>query len=179
VYAADKPKLNLINGRYATSFLDINHGSYGFLSGHDKEFNDLDIFEWFYLSADMPDLAIKMVHLLKKFANSHPESEFYRPIPAKFRPAQMCMSKLGHGNMRYDIFHKVVYPKWKPGFVTPKPTDGIIRQNDCFYLDKLDDNYQKIFRYGFDHYWKKNKQIVFSQPHKGIPWCETRPRFLE
>ena len=179
VNGGDKPRLKLINGQYTTSFVDINHGSYGFLSGHDNEFKELDIFEYFYLSADMPSLVIKMVQLLKKFANTHTSSEFYQPDPPKSRPAQLCYSKLGYGNLRYDVFHKVVYPKWKPRFVTPKPTDGIIRQEDCFFLNKLDDQYQKIFKYGFDQYWKQNKKIVFSGPHKGIPWCETRPRFLE
>lgn len=163
VLGADKPMLQLINGRYAVVFGDLAQN--GGFSYYDDDFKHIDIMEQFYQSAETADIVIKQSHILKDFMNSHPEPKYYQHWAESktVRPSHSCPSRHGYGNLKYDIFHKLIYPTWSPGFVTPKPKRLIMRLEDNWWVHTMHKEDTKILDYVLEKFVKDFGSLTHSE----------------
>jgi hypothetical protein len=179
VVGTDKPHARLINGKYAIQFNDIMESNYREMA---KEFGfeQFDFWHWFYNAPTTAPLIIKQAHLLKNFVDSHPEPEFYENIENSktFRRAHYWPSRHGHGHLKYDIFHKLIYPNWTAKVVTPKSPDFIFRPEDTWWLKDLKVKEKSI--------WESSLK-KFVKTHHTNSWqeaglaslCVAPPRFIE
>ena len=151
IYGHDKPNSKIVHGKRA-----IIHNGLGMANFDEavKQYPELmaplvKACHWFYASADSPNIVMKQAWILTQFCNAHPEAEYYSQ-PSKdpsLRPAVYWPSKHGHGNLRYDIFHSIIYPTWKPSFVTPKVSDQLQRPQDCWWVDDLQPEQKSLWQY--------------------------------
>jgi hypothetical protein len=175
VNGAEKPNLKLVNGKYAFYFHDLG------MEIRDPEIRNLNVLEPFYCTPDLPQLVIKQAHVLLDFVNSHPGPEYYTKQDPKVntRLAHNCPGRHGQGNLRYDLYHSVIYPKWSPNFVTPKTADGITRSVDCWWMKRFADIDRMIWQHTVRDFWKNYKQVAMSSNLTGIPVRSSRPFFIE
>ena len=181
VLGADKPTLTLINGRYAVVFGDIPQNS-GF-SYYDNDFRHIDIMEQFYQGPETANIVIKQSHILKDFMNRHLGPEHYQIWAGDktTRPSHNCPSRHNHGDLKYDIFHKLIYPTWTPGFVTPKPSNLITRPKDNWWMQGLEKDSTKILDFVLKKFVKDFNK--FTSPDTSLQQITARilskPYFIE
>jgi hypothetical protein len=138
----DKTSINIEGGRYFTSFSDFVGPDAAMLMTNDVDFKGHNVMELFYHTPDFPELIIKQAHLLKRFVDADTTTQEHfedvsKYTPYDFRPASNCKSKKHIGNLKYQHYHKVVYPSWLPGVVTPKPMYFGTRLIDCWWINDL------------------------------------------
>jgi hypothetical protein len=63
-------------------------------------------------------------------------------------------------NLRYDLYHKTIYPDWSPNIVTPKLRLNGKKNIDCWWVDKLDDKYVKIWNNGALKYIQNFSSLI-------------------
>jgi len=146
VVGADKPIIMVENNRYTARFSDLAVNND--LAHWDNEFKYLDVVHPFYTSVETTNIIIKQCHILKNFMQSHPDPVYYYNPTNGERPAHACQSKTVNGSLRYDIFHKLIYPTWTPGFVTKKPS-MIYRKEDNWWINSLYQPDKKIHEHAF------------------------------
>ena len=182
IIGADKPILTIENGRYGAVFGDLAQNGSGF-SYYDDDYRYLDIMEPFYQSVETVDIIIKQSHILKQFMENNPDPQYYSIWKGnnKHRPSYSCPSKHGFGNLRYDIYHKLIYPSWKPGFVTPKINRMVLRKEDTWWLHQMHSEENKIFEYVLQKFIKDLRELTTSDVdlHKLSASHKTRPYFIE
>ena len=179
VAGADKPAASLIKGRYAIQFTNIIESNYREIA---KEFGfaNLDFWHWFYHAPTTAPIVIKQAHLLKNFVDQNPEPEYYEPMNQgkNYRPAQKWPSRHGFGNLRYDIFHKIIYPHWAPKIVTPKPAEYILRPQDTWWVKNMNPKEKNIWISSVRKLMRSHRENL--REAVGInSLCQTRPRFIE
>lgn len=179
VVAADKPIGKLIDGRFAVQFTDLQESNYREMA---KEFDfvHFDFWHWFYQAPSTAPLLIKQAHLLKNFTDANPEPEFYENIQNSktFRRAHYWPSRQGYGHLRYDVFHKIIYPNWTAKVVTLKPTDLISRPQDTWWLQKLQIKEKSMWESTMEKFIKKHQSDSMNAAGLGS-LCMAPPRFIE
>lgn len=153
---ADKALLAVKDGRYCKFFNDIIGPDTGYYNQNDNDLKHLNLLEYFYTSTDDVALSIKQAHILKNFVEANRNQTLFTSpeviknlIASKDQAsALVCESKHCQGNLRYDIFHKLIYPGTTSNFVTPKTTLLITRPADNWWIDKFDYSEKKIFLHG-------------------------------
>lgn len=179
INAHEKPLSKIIDGKYALIFSDMPRGNYYEMT---KELGLLSSnhWHWFYHAPSTAPLIIKQAHILKNFVDSNPEPEFYRHevIAPGYRPSHSWGSKNGHGNLRYDIFHKLIYPNWTPRVVTPKPSNLVTRPQDNWWMKDLKVAEKSIWEHSVKNFVKKhNSDIKHSVSIQSS--LIANPRFIE
>jgi hypothetical protein len=141
VMGADKTMLFTKDGKHYTCFNDLMCQDQLAYSSTDADFKDLDITEFFYHSPDCVPLMIKQAQLLKKFIDLNPDPgnghycSATKGWKSGDRPHCIAYTKVGSDStLKYDTYHKIVYPSWTPRPVTPKPTDIIRLDLNYFFV---------------------------------------------
>ena len=163
VLGSDKTALKLDSGKYYTNFSDILTCDASALMQNDPVLKGHNILEMFYHTPDMPDLTIKQAHVLKKYVTSANKDDFEDPNIYSlhdFRPSFICSSKNHKGNLKYDRYHKTVYPSWTPGVITPKPLYLATRKIDCWWVDQFSGVERKVWQNGLYHQYKNFNGII-------------------
>lgn len=191
VLGTDKTNLRLhkpgdgpIN-RYYTNFNDILSTDVLTLANNDRILNGHNIVELFYHTPNYPELTIKQAHILKKNVevmdiNCFESLDNYEGTD--FRSAFICLSKnFRRMNLKYEIYHKIVYPFWKPNIITPKPLYFGNRNIDCWWVDSLEDTHKVVWNNGIDKYKKMfgNNLTMKGDNITTIPISFTKPYYLE
>jgi hypothetical protein len=187
IKGADKPFVNIVNGKFSTAFSDISSGDLLSYFSQDADFSAVDTHEFFYHSPECVDLIIKQVSVVKKFLETNRDPNNFVSLKdmysKKIRPHFTAVGKHfpGH-NIKYNVYTKLVYPDWTPRLVTPKPTDTVSRGQDYWWFWQLSDEEKsfwtsrfKSHAYEFSHIWK-NEERFLKQP---IGFSYTDPLFLE
>ena len=152
IYGTDKPTLRIQDGRYATGFNDIFSCDTAGMIMADPDLNGRNFLEFFYHSPDDVPLIIKQSHVLKRYVESLNDRTYFEPREPYFklgqRPHLYCESKRFSGNLKYKYFHQVIYPDWKPTFITPK--EGFLgnRPMDNWWVGQIDQQTSSIWKHG-------------------------------
>lgn len=154
----EKINLQLKNNRYAMMFNDGAVGNYKEFSLEVKIPNGEKLWQWFYSDSSCPEIHIKQAHELKKFMDAHPEPEYYEPVIKNkiVQPNHVCSGRHGQGNLKYSIFHQIIYPGWTPRVVTPKSANWILRPQDCWWVNDIDSSARSIYNYSMRKYVQQN-----------------------
>jgi hypothetical protein len=197
VMGVDKPTLRIHDKKYYTVFNDIMSCDITMSMHNCTELNPTNIIEFFYHTPKFPELIIKQVHLLKKTVERYERQNDLTLFEnlnkfdnTEFRTSFICESKIHLGkNLRYDLYHKTIYPDWSPNIVTPKLRHNGKKNIDCWWVNKLDEKYVRIWSNGalkylnsFSHLIKKTsynfnnqKVIDFST----LPLLHSKKYYIE
>lgn len=180
VWGTDKPRLSIINNKYCFRFFDYIDNAVNPLwqmSGAPGEY-----MEFFYWSIDMPEIAVKQAHIVKKYLEK-------ATVDSPFLTVES--TGLGHtiinGKKLFITMQGVnslVYPKYidnelnnfKPSSVFFTPRD-----NWFYNIGQSDETFTR-WKTALSGLWKelpdywKNDQYDISS---GIKGCLSRPYFLE
>jgi hypothetical protein len=178
----DKPNSVIYNGKRAIFHSDVPAGNFKEVV---KQYDTLmapviKTWNWFYASQDTAPIVIKQCYVLNQFCNSHPEPEFYSPPPKdkNLRPSHNWPSKHGYGNLKYDIFHSLIYPRWQPGFVTPKPRNLLLRPQDCWWVNDLPTDQKTVWIHHVQKFFRENYEVLKTGAMTAaLP--RTAPRLVE
>lgn len=179
-----KPGEGVLN-KYFTDFNDILSCDASTLMENDTTLNGHNIVELFYHTPKFPELTIKQAHTLKKVVEKCDESCFESFLNYEVndcRTAFVCLSKKYRMvNLKYDIYHKAVYPFWKTNIITPKPKYFGNRSMDCWWVDSMEETDKKVWVNGMDKFKKYfNGQIIIkNNDFTTLPISFTRPYYLE
>lgn len=160
INGADKPSSMIINGRRALIYHDMPVGNFKeIVTSNMYNFNSIaSTWQWFYQAPETAELQIKQSYILNQFCKAHPEPIYYtKPSnDLRVRPGNSWPSVHGHGHLKYDIFHRLIYPNWNPKYVTPKPADLILRPQDNWWMDKFDDKDKSLWTSFTKKFLKQN-----------------------
>jgi hypothetical protein len=188
ILGADKTMLRVdrTTNRFYTNFSDIVSCDIATLSIYDKILQGHKIVEMFYHTIEQPDLPIKQAHTLKNTIEKINDKTYFEKFSkfdgTNFRPASVCMSKKFPAmNLRYEYYHKIVYPSWRTDIVTPKPVYIGNRSIDCWWVDQLDENEKKIWTNGFQKYEQSFGQFLKKNDRdtSTLPVCFSQSYYLE
>jgi len=185
----DKPYLNIDNNKYAIKFSDLLGADSSLLTYNDADLKNLEVQEWFYHSPDCVPLVIKQAHVLKNFVENNRDKNLFTPpdVSTKLlkhnkRSSLVCQSKHVPGNLRYDIFHKLIYPKWCATIVTPKTALLVLRPEDNWWIHQFEESEKKIWFHGLIKTAQEFKNVGFvNKDNKliGLPLITAEPYYLE
>lgn len=179
VTGSEKPLGRLVNNKYALEFGDLLIGHHHELT-KEWRFPEADFWHWFYHAPSTAPLIIKQAHTLKNFVEEHQDPRlFSKEPPARgYRQAHSWPSKHGWGNLRYDIYHKLIYPNWTPRFVTPKPTNFVFRPQDNWWIKDLKISAKSVWEHSIKKFVKQHRNNL--QIAIGVnALTKTEPRFIE
>jgi hypothetical protein len=171
--------------KYFTNFNDILSCDVSTLTTNDKILNGHNIIELFYHTPSYPELTIKQAHVLKKVVERCDESSFEKFSNYEgtdYRTAFVCLSKkYKQSNLRYEIYHKTVYPFWKTNIITPKPMYFGNRSIDCWWVDSMEESEKKVWTNGIDKYKKSFGDFILTKDNNmtTLPISFTKPYYLE
>ena len=184
IYGADKPTLAVVQNKHCMSFSDMNCCDNALAQALDPEFNRHNILEMFYHTPDMPEIPIKQAHLLKNYVDSAPASSFESTKHYELfdhRPAFTCQSLVHPGNLKYQIFHNIIYPGLKLNVVTPKPGSIGTRGMDCWWVNQFDGVELDVWKRGVAKHYKnyKDQIVIKGKELSGVPFTLSRMYYLQ
>ena len=188
ILGADKTMLRVDRRKnlFYINFSDILSCDIATLSIYDKILQGHKIVEMFYHTIEHPDLVVKQAHTLKntieKITDINYFENFNKFDGTKFRAASVCMSKKFPAmNLKYEYYHKAVYPSYKMNIVTPKPIYLGNRLIDCWWVDQLDENEKKVWTNGIQKYEQNFSQFLKKSDKdiSALPICFSQPYYLE
>lgn len=169
IVGSDKPRIMVKNNRWVTNWHDALSGNFGLTALTDPVFGLYDGWEWFYNSPDAVIIMQKQLHVLKSFMTSNQQLEFYTTQEGtKYNDQQIagsrsqytCESKFLLGmHLNYHTFHKLIYPKVKPQYVTHKSTSGLIKP-DMFWFEKIKNNDASYLEYAIKKWLHNNVNLL-------------------
>jgi hypothetical protein len=180
IWGTDKPRVNMINGKYCFQFIDIVDNAvnpWWQMSARPGEFH-----EFFYWSPDLPEIMIKQGHVIKKYLELSTPTSMY-----------MCSESSGLGFAVHDGVkswittlgvNSLIYPKYnfnllnefKPKSLFWSPRDNWffkMNNNDLAYKNwamSLDNLWKSV-----PYYWKNNP----AEPTKAFKGMYSKPYFME
>lgn len=185
MYGADKPYIGLHNNKHFVSFGDMYGDTINMLLP-DKDFNGRDLLEFFYHSPDCPKIVIKQAHVLKQYMDFHSKQDDYEDpsiyITDATRSPLTCTGKNNLGNLKYGLYHKLIYPDWNPNFITPKEGRLGTRPTDNWWISQFTDQEKSVWTYGLGEQFKLTlamKELKVDNIHKSIPALSSKKYFLE
>jgi hypothetical protein len=184
VIGADKTQLKIVNGKYATNFPDTLTTDTSLLNYNDQDLKHVNLMELFYHSPDCVNLIIKQAHVLKKFIETTNDAQLFTTtdevkhlVSKHQRLSHCCQSKTISGHLKYDLYHKLLYPDFTSKVVTPKTSLLVTRPADNWWVKDFESADKKIFLHGL----LKLSQTVDPNLSQNIGWPTTftRPYYLE
>lgn len=177
----DKPSSVIKDGRRALTYSDLTVGNYKeIVSETIKNYNSMaSIWQWFYHAPETAQIQIKQSYILNQFCKSHPEASYYTKPPTNrlLRRSHQWPSIHGHGDLRYDIFHRLIYPNWSPQWITPKTGDMLLRPQDNWWMDKIDQKQKSVWSSWTQQYVKQNYAKLRQDKVMGSSY--TTHRFID
>lgn len=171
---------------FYTNFSDILSCDIYNLSLYDNLLQGHNIVEFFYHTPKSPDLAIKQAHVLKNYIEKNNDKncfeEFKKYDDTGFRPSFVCMSKkIPASNLKYEYYHKIVYPSWKTNIVTPKPIYLGNRSMDCWWVENLPKEDKLVWTNGIEKYQQMFNQFIKKngKDFSSLPMCFSQSYYLE
>lgn len=183
---ADKTSIRLTNGKYSTTFSDIHCCDILDWVMNDNDLMGKNITEYFYHTPNFPEIMIKQAHLLKKKVENETDLECFDDINkfdnTTFRHAYMCQSKkFPNKILKYNLYHKILYPTVSLNIITPKPRFWGKRTSDCWWIDDLDEKYRKIWRLGAGKYLSTFSNLISTdaKDFSNLPILYSKRYYLE
>jgi|694.fasta_scaffold41877_13 hypothetical protein len=161
IYGFDKPRLEVIDGKYYFTFKDFIDGAVNAecqRSNRSWEFNEL-----FYWTPDMPNIPIKQSHIVKNYLKLSPD-----PLSCLRDPKQSD-GKIFSGKWDYflksSVLHTLIYPGWIPVLYQQKTTDLTFSPRDTWFFNLPDSDPAKYaWQAGLKHRWKLTKDFLKENP---------------
>lgn len=185
IYGADKPYIGLHDNKHFVSFGDM-FGDVSNMLLNDPDIKGRDLLEFFYHSSDDPKIVIKQAHILKEYMEFHSNQDDYEDpsiyITDTTRSPLTCIGKKYSGNLKYGLFHKLIYPNWNPNFITPKEGRLGTRPYDNWWVSKFTEQEKSVWTYGLGEQFKlalAMKELKVDNIHKSIPLIPSKKYFLE
>lgn len=187
IIGADKPIMvvDKSTNKYFSVFCDILSCDIAAMVHYDPDMGGKNVFEFFYNTPDQPDLTIKQLHTLKNYIQTLKSSDHFELSSVydqiNSRPPLRCESKHFSGSLKYDLYHKTIYPAWKPNFITPKETMLGTRPRDNWWFSKLDSSATKVWEHGIKEAYSNFKHDikVVGSESSGMQLSYTKKYWLE
>ena len=169
IFGTEKPTITVDKtNRYYTRWFDLGLTDSHFFMSEDSNLKASEIKVLFYSSVDSMDLIAKQLHSLKNFMDKYRGDEFYDILPKdkKHRPPHICINKHNGKNLKYNIYHKIIYPKWNPSIITPKGFAMIDKRvQDNWWLNQLDPKETAFYKNSWNKFAKFGfLPMIFSKP---------------
>lgn len=176
-----------VTGKYFWFTGDVHKYEVGANHLNIDELKNFNGFEFFYHSPDCIPLMIKQAHILKNYMDHSlvkSDYEFDDPsVPITLRPrkAFYCPNKnLKESNLRYDIYHRLLYPDWNPAIITPKPDNLVTRPQDNWWIHDIPKEDRNVFVHGLMNGIRKYSQLGFHPSRfMQFPPVVTKRRYIE
>jgi hypothetical protein len=129
IFGIDKPKITIMNNEYYMYFLDLDLNM-GVGPGAPMTGSEWEYDEYFYWTPDLPQLAVKQAHMLKKFFESTPALKYL-----------ITDAHLGTWNAQYkeqyfDVVKRLIYPGFNPGiWQTHKISSLTYTEHDNWFIN--------------------------------------------
>jgi hypothetical protein len=165
IYGFDKPRLEVIDGKYYFKFRDNIDGAVNAecqRSNRSWEFKEL-----FYWTPDMPNIPVKQSHIIKNYLKSAPEASSFC-----FKDTgEQSDVKLMTGKWKYlksCVLHTLIYPGWVPVLYQLKAPSLTFSPRDTWFFNLPDSDPAKYaWQAGLKHRWKLIKDFVKENPDNG------------
>jgi hypothetical protein len=128
IYGFDKPRLEVIDGKYYFKFKDFVDGAVNAQcqrSNRSWEFNEL-----FYWTPDMPNIPIKQSHIIKNYLKLSPDSSSFC---LKGDIKIMTTGKWKH--LKSSVTHTLIYPGWIPVLYQQKTPNLAFSPRDSWFFN--------------------------------------------
>ncbi len=185
IYGADKPYIGLHDNKHFVSFGDIFGDTINMLL-YDPDIKGRDLLEFFYHSPDNPKIVIKQARILKQYMDFYSKQDDYEDPSIyntdKTRSPLTCTGKQYSGNLKYGLYHKLIYPNWNPNFITPKEGRLGTRPFDNWWVSQFTEQEKSVWTYGLGEQFKlalAMKELKVDNIHKSIPPIASKKYFLE
>jgi len=181
IWGAEKPRLSVINGRYAVRFQDMVDNCVSPLIQQQDFPGWYD--ELFYWSPDFTQGLVKQAHVVKKALHTLPLNDInftqdHSPFGSVFRNNT-------NWNLTNHGLHQVIYPGWDiTTFSVGKKRSPILSLRDSWYLNNTTTSSQRFLAgvNEFDSilsrvkngFWKNESNLM-----AGVKGCLTPPYFIE
>ena len=160
ILGVDKPNLRIDDGKYYTAFNDIMSCDISFSTQNDDILSKTNVTEFFYHTPNFPELIIKQVHVLKKAVEKYESLNIIDNFDdadkfdnTEFRNSFFCLSKkFINKNLKYNIYHSIIYPTFFQNIVTPKHRIYGSKRSDCWWVNDLDEKYKRMWMSGSAKY---------------------------
>lgn len=173
LWGVDKPRIFHDNNRFSFRFMDVFDNTVVPGSSVPTEF--------FYWSADLPELMIKQAHVIKRYLeNSNINSQFISSNPSHLANRKIVNQTLWLSN---HGVHSLIYPTWDINtFTVGKTPTSIITPTSQWFAD-LEESNRALMGWkaavqswwiGLPEYWRNDTNDMF----KGIKVCLSKPYYL-
>jgi len=157
VWGIDKPRVNLINNKYAINFIDIVDNAVNPLTQELNRSWEND--EFFYWSPDACDILCKQGHLVMNYLKNVPE---YDVKAGWLTPEYNVLGKAKYNNtfiyLTNNGLHRIVYPDWNTDTYSSGKDDFLLMWSprDAWFLKDEHSEQRRIYTNGI----KKLQQIA-------------------
>lgn len=168
LYGVDKPLVTYDGNDYYAYFADSSAMHVNPVTPeNNKEYDDYVSTEFFYWTADFPEIVVKQAQLIKLACTlDENKKQFWKKS-----------MKLHVGEFR-KIMHPIIYPGLEePKFQATKPENNIVRPMDAWFWNTTDSKSQDNYLYAIKSYLNNNidsKYFIQGQSDKGISSINTR-----
>lgn len=182
VWGMDKPRVDLINGKYAVRFIDIVDNS---VSPVTQSLNrNWEHDEFFYWSPDACDLLSKQGHIIKNYLRNVPKEDI---LAGWLTTNHNVLGKTTvDGNVYYltnNGLHRLIYPDWNTNTYSSGKAEFLLMWSprDEWYLKDTHAEHTQIYKQGIEKLgqlagpeWSSMKGIMY-----GLVRSLSKPHFLE
>ena len=181
IYGVEKPRIDVINGKYYFKFSDFVDGSVNAecqMSNRSWEFNEL-----FYWDPSLPNIPIKQSHIIKNYLKLAPEeSSFCGP---GFKQHNSPIRLITNGKvkrLKSSVLHTLIYPGWVPVLYQLKAPALTFTPRDTWFFNLPDSDPAKYsWQAGLKHRWKLTKDFLKQNPNyniRDLGSTSSRPYYL-
>jgi hypothetical protein len=182
VWGMDKPRVTTVNNKYALQFIDIVDNSVNPLT--QRLNNDWEHDEFFYWSPDSKDMLAKQGHIIKRYLDNPPESDFNsRWLSTKSNALGATTINGKKWFLTNDGLHRLIYEDWHADTYSSGKHDFLLMWSprDDWFLKDTHNGQVQIYKQGLE----KLEQIAginwtrFGGIARGLNTCKSIPLFLE
>lgn len=163
IHGIDKPRVSGMNGRYYYRFVDLVDTA---VSANVQMLNrPWDFDELFYWTPEMPKIAIKQAHVVKKFLKHATPTSQYITTENVGLVSTVIDKKIYW--LTLDGVNSLVYPNWYPVLYQAKAPSLFFTPRDEWFFKLPDDDPAKYsWRIGLEHIWKITPDSLKKDPTK-------------
>lgn len=174
VWGSDKPFLHW-DGRYYCVFQDIIDNCVNAYTQLNYNLGWYD--ELFYWTPDLPEIAIKQAHVLKRFCETNMDAVNYQTEFSRFGYNRQLKKYLQEETVKL-----LLYPHWKAStYVDGKPGINIVSWRDTWLINSTQEqglrfqSYLHSLKQRLDSYWLNDVTTIT----KGLKGCISPHYYLE
>jgi hypothetical protein len=181
IYGIEKPKIDVIDGKYYFKFSDLVDGCVNAecqMSNRSWEFNEL-----FYWAPGLPNIPIKQSHIIKNYLKLTPDPLSFCDVLDDQQGSPVNLTTNGKTKrLKSSVLHTLIYPGWIPVLYQQKAPSLTFTPRDSWFFNLPDSDPAKYaWQAGLKHRWKLSKDFLKQNPNhasRDLRFNPSRPYYL-